>query len=397
MRKFIHSLFIVPLFFVVTTQTFAADSVYVDGTTEASCIGASRLLDLDLSGTPGCGSFLGDPSTFYAGNFDISSIPAGMDLKSVTVKFWVNNTNEDNSVHYTPTLIVNGNCSVTGEVIEPTLIHWEEVTRRFDISSCNLTSSTDSIEKVQITRNNTSGGGAIDYIALKVTYSASAVQTYSLNDRSPYDLNLTNYGTSSVAANLPTTDSQYGTDFEASSTQKMTAPDGNSLNQADITVETWIKFESLPSSGSAMSIVEKKDTFGFRLENDSGTYKLRAIESVGNGSGVAVPWTPSTNVWYHVSYTYDSNTTTLKFYVNGTQQGSTVTSGYGPINYDSTGPLTIGAFPATGGDMYFFDGVMDDLRIWNVARTSTQINQDMNLELYGSLNTLSAYYPFESF
>lgn len=73
-----------------------------------------------------------------------------------------------------------------------------------------------------------------------------------------------------------------------------------------------------------------------------------------------------TNKWYHVVATYDMNT--LSVYVNGV--------------LDVSVPLTVTPETSTnnyfigqrGDDSFFFNGYIDEVRIWNKTRTQQQIN-----------------------
>src|SRR5205823_8390013 len=76
------------------------------------------------------------------------------------------------------------------------------------------------------------------------------------------------------------------------------------------------------------------------------------------------------NTWTHLASTYDG--TTLRLYVNGTQVGSTPTTG----NIDvSSGVLRIGGNAIWGE---YFSGLIDEVRIYNRALTAAQIQTDMN-------------------
>ncbi len=74
--------------------------------------------------------------------------------------------------------------------------------------------------------------------------------------------------------------------------------------------------------------------------------------------------------WTHLAATYDGTTTRL--YVNGTQVSSQAQTG---AMAASTNPLQIG-----GDSLYgqFFQGTIDEVRIYNVALTAAQIQTDMN-------------------
>src|SRR3989344_4897183 len=88
----------------------------------------------------------------------------------------------------------------------------------------------------------------------------------------------------------------------------------------------------------------------------------------GSGYSTFVSWSPSTGTWYHIAVTKTG--TTVNFYVNGSQQGTTQTIGSSGIN-DSNSTFVIGS-DAGNGD--FFDGRIDDVRVWTRALSSTDIS-----------------------
>ena len=86
--------------------------------------------------------------------------------------------------------------------------------------------------------------------------------------------------------------------------------------------------------------------------------------------------------WYHVAATFDG--TNYKLFMNGEEvSSSTQNNNLTPAN---TSIKTIG--------VNFF-GEMDDIRIWDVARTESEIKADMNKRLTGSESNLVAYYPMD--
>jgi hypothetical protein len=94
----------------------------------------------------------------------------------------------------------------------------------------------------------------------------------------------------------------------------------------------------------------------------------------GNFSGTNVylngPTALTSRRWTHLAATYDG--TTLRIYVNGAQVASTPRTG---TLATSSNPLNIG-----GDTIYaqYFDGRIDDVRIYNTARSAAQIQADMN-------------------
>ncbi len=102
------------------------------------------------------------------------------------------------------------------------------------------------------------------------------------------------------------------------------------------------------------------------------------------------------NQWYFFVIVYDFVNNVSSFYVNGTLVNSTTAT-----LYKSTNPiLNIGRNTNIGS---YFNGLIDDIGIWNRALTQTEITTMYNGFLYsdncnavsGSLvNGLVAYYPF---
>ncbi len=78
-------------------------------------------------------------------------------------------------------------------------------------------------------------------------------------------------------------------------------------------------------------------------------------------------------------------------YVNGTLQADTDTNTSGIVN--SVADLEIG--DRTPSPYYFFNGQIDDVRVWNIARAGADIYRDMGITLTGSESNLVAYYRLD--
>lgn len=114
------------------------------------------------------------------------------------------------------------------------------------------------------------------------------------------------------------------------------------------------------------------------------------IASGHNGSYDQVKGGPtlSINTWYHVAVTYDAPSTTMNLYLNGTAVVTPNTSVSAPA---SNSFVQIGNYDV--GD-YAFAGSIDEVRIWNVARTAAQIAGYMNSSFPTSFPNLVANYHF---
>jgi hypothetical protein len=110
--------------------------------------------------------------------------------------------------------------------------------------------------------------------------------------------------------------------------------------------------------------------------------------------------------WYHIALTLIKNTQRAKFYVNG-EYLYTIHQGDFGKNLSTTGfPLRIGGNPdavtTTGDSIIYFNGLMDELRIWNYARSQNDIQSMMfdtlSNDYYStSEKGLIAYYRFDQF
>lgn len=84
--------------------------------------------------------------------------------------------------------------------------------------------------------------------------------------------------------------------------------------------------------------------------------------------------------WYHLAFTWDG--TVAKIFTNGIETGSVSTS---ILPKDEIANILMSSY-------YRFDGLITEVRIWNVARTQAEIQADMNRTLTGNETGLVAYY-----
>jgi hypothetical protein len=155
---------------------------------------------------------------------------------------------------------------------------------------------------------------------------------------------------------------------------KMTIP-GNAAYQITntLTVETWVKPNTVPTDydgflNYAYDAAGIQAGFGFSFYLTGWRFFLKTETNSINYSGMAEAQMPI-GQWTHMAATYDG--THIKLYKNGTLVDSTDASG----NIQWSGvpaEMTLGKFDRNGSSFYF-DGQIDDFRIWNVVRTKEQI------------------------
>ncbi len=164
---------------------------------------------------------------------------------------------------------------------------------------------------------------------------------------------------------------------------------------SQFTIESWVFARTLAD----LKTIFSKSTSA----NACIAIQLSSASSVGNDdflisvcNGASSYGTTNTNIisvnkWNHIAVIYNgsgaANADKLKLYVNGVQQTLTFT-GTIPSVTASGATAYLGS---TGGTSLFWDGKIDEFRIWNTARTESQIRETMDKEIPATTG-LKAYY-----
>ncbi|MDD4027297.1 MAG: LamG domain-containing protein, partial [Candidatus Shapirobacteria bacterium] len=163
---------------------------------------------------------------------------------------------------------------------------------------------------------------------------------------------------------------------------RVTVNHSSLLEPQSITIEGWVK---LNSTGDRQVLFTKWN--GYSLEINSSGYpylRLNGSSPQDLYSSKAITW----GKWHHVATTLDSNTKLKTVYLDGINVGSTVTTG--SIIYNQ-GVLAFPYSTATYGN-----GLIDEFKIYNYARTGKQIIEDMTAGASAvSSKSMIAYYKFD--
>jgi hypothetical protein len=169
--------------------------------------------------------------------------------------------------------------------------------------------------------------------------------------------------------------------------------DANALDiTGDLTLEAWINPQGPGSSGSLGGVIAGKENAYLLSRNTDGS-----IQFALNGPGGTWNWTDTgydapLDTWAHLAMTYDASARTVKLYANG-ELVSTSTDGFIPTSLTSgTGAFAIGGRPAIDEE---FDGLIDDVRVWNDLRSADEIRENYDQKLSGSENGLAGYWNFD--
>lgn len=167
------------------------------------------------------------------------------------------------------------------------------------------------------------------------------------------------------------------------------------LNVTDaLTIEAWIKPNSWSTNIWENYIVGKDD-----WSNTSAGYALRGgadgrlsfnFASDGGWSEVVCDPLLTPGNWYHVAGTYDGSV--MKIYIDGFNVASLEYTG---TITPSLFNLNIGNVPFLGQGNRLFDGLIDQVDIWNIALTENQINDFIECSPTGAEAGLIGLWKFE--
>ncbi len=164
-----------------------------------------------------------------------------------------------------------------------------------------------------------------------------------------------------------------------------------------ITIETWILRKT--GGSNSQHVISKGGGWGntgFNLHfySTGGEPNMLRFEVRGSGALIWDFYNVVTNIgydqWHHLAVVWDKNTMPApKVIIDGTLVYNASGDYTGTINASSYN-LFIGRNSGiNGGD---FKGNLDEVRLWNVARTQAEIQASMSTHLSGSESGLLAYY-----
>ncbi len=143
----------------------------------------------------------------------------------------------------------------------------------------------------------------------------------------------------------------------------------------NFSIEVWVNpsgnGSSTGSGGEPRSIISKGGGFsaGYSLElNTNEISTISFYTGSGGSSDIEGSLTAPDNVWTHVVAVY--NGTNASLWINGVLD--TAIPRTGAFTYD-TSALEVGRATGTSGQEAYFNGSIDDLRIWNRSLTGEQI------------------------
>lgn len=184
----------------------------------------------------------------------------------------------------------------------------------------------------------------------------------------------------------------YAVSFNGSSDVNCGAGSGLNITGTALTVEAWIYPTAFGANYWQNSIVAKdaENITGFVLRCGGSGQLSFAIALTGNvwtdlvsGNNVV-----GLNKWQHVAAVYDGSQILL--YRDGALVASTAENR--TLLADASFPLKIGGSPAAWAPpARYFTGAIEEVRVWNVARTAAEIKSSLFRNVLGSTGLAAAY------
>lgn len=280
-----------------------------------------------------------------------------------------------------PTGVAFGSATLTGTVAgEATL----ETRAWFEHGTGGLFTSTTPVQTFPPSADVVPVSATISGLSGGVIYTCRMVAANS---------NATNYGTAQSFV-MPYPGALTAASFDGVDDYVQAGADPALEVTANLTIEAWIS-PAGPGNGA--------NGTGGIIVNREGEYEIARFAdgtiqyAIANGTpgwvfvntGVVAPL----NEWMHIAFTYEASALTnqIRLYTNGV------------LAYRGSGSgAIVDVLPAQDdfrisgrqGASQFFHGLIDEVRVWNVARTGTQIADNFQRRLYGSEPGLLAYFQF---
>ena len=345
-----------------------------------------------------------------------SNITGNLNKGSYTVSFDLNNNEANSSLPYTHYLMIKSSASI------------DDVKRniRYIISSapeafCFSFYGNNTSDQIFSRSNGTISGdmffngsvGSGSGTNSGTTYISSgsggtqisSYPSFPYIDSTLYENLLTS------AAQSPGVYTNYSLNFDGSN-QYIQISNSNDINtgsnnHSQKTIEAWFSVDNKDITSRKQTIYEQGGTVrGLNIYIYGGSLYVGGWNEPSNESN----WNPGTflstssienNTWYHVALTLDGGSSVtnnaFKGYLNGAEFGS----GDGSKLWNHAGDVSIARNRDTkfhSGDYNsakYFDGKIDEVRLWNITRTQAQIASKKDTVLNGDENGLTSYFNFQ--
>ncbi len=346
----------------------------------------------------------------------LNNVTGSLNNGNYTVSFDLDNNEENQTLPYTQYLTLKSTATID-DVKRNIRYILSSFPEAFCFSFYGYNSSSQTFSKpygsisgdMFFNGSVTSGSGTtsgVTYIGSGTGGTVlSSFPDFPMINVTPYENLLTN--ASAVSGSYD----NYALDFDGSN-DFVAIPNSNDINtgsnnHSQKTIEAWFSVNDKSVTSRKQTIYEQGGTVrGLNIYVYGGSLYVGGWNEPNSESN----WNPGTflstnaienNSWYHVALTLDGGSSVtnnaFKGYLNGVQFGS----GEGSKLWNHGGDVSIARNKDTkfhDGDYNsakYFDGKIDELRLWNTTRTEAEIASKKDTVLNGDESGLTSYYNFQ--
>jgi len=185
--------------------------------------------------------------------------------------------------------------------------------------------------------------------------------------------------------------------FNGVAAMRLESANGNAALQPSgaITIEAWVNASCCQNTENAILSYGNgtNDTYTLSI----GTYGPRLVLQDANNSFIDIRRTVkyealNTNRDYHIAATWSNVSQSVVIYINGFKYYEQTNLPAFNLFYNNSNHLTIGNKTNLSQP---YNGLLDEVRIWNTALSQSAIRSNMNSQLTGTESGLLAYYRFD--
>lgn len=181
-----------------------------------------------------------------------------------------------------------------------------------------------------------------------------------------------------------------GTSFNGTSTYvKIPNHSSYQTGTGDFTIELWFKADTVPTDVTDYrQLFSNRSAGGVEIQLYKQKLETNIRDTSGQISGQVTTTLITPGNWYHVAVVKKNGE--LELYLNGVLEGRNTRI---LQNTNSTSDLYIGSDITTQEN---FNGMITDVRYWNIARTSSDINANETTDYNGNEANLVGLWKFDN-
>jgi hypothetical protein len=172
---------------------------------------------------------------------------------------------------------------------------------------------------------------------------------------------------------------------------------------APMTIAGWFRVENFPGTPyTDFAFVGKTNAgtnnrqYSFSYEDNSGNNIVWFTNNAGTngGSNRSAKWakTLSVDTWYHIALVVTDGST-IELFIDGVSEGAPDSGTWHASPYDGSAEFRVGGY--NGGNTW--DGLIDDVRVWSRALSSSEISDLYNSpESFSNSTSTQAWWKFNS-